>query len=480
MTPRFLAIADVGGDGIMLAYERVSGRSLDLVAAEDVSDDLLGQIWDLVTHLHEHGVAHRDLRIANLMLADDGTPYVIDFGFAEMSAGANHKARDVAEMLASTAGIVGVDRAVAAARGAVQRSELEMAIAWLQPQAMSASTKTALGDHKAFEELREALQEAIGVNKTHAIKVERVSLKTVLILVSLGLAAYVLIPMIANSGDLLPTLADAHLGWVLVGLAASIATYAGATLGIIGALPCPLPVRPTFVAQLASSFTNRVTLAKVGGLATNVRYLQLQGVPTATAVSAIGLNTLAGVMIHVPATVALALLAGRDVTAFSLPSATSVAWVVAGFVVVSVAVMVVPAGRKLLTTSLLPALRAAVSSVGEVAHRPLKLTQLFGGSFTVTGMYVVAMAVSLEAFGSELSLVTAAFVYLAGSAVASVAPTPGGVGATEAALAAGYSAVGVPPEIAISAVLLFRLLTFWLPILPGWVAFSWMQRTGRL
>ena len=64
--------------------------------------------------------------------------------------------------------------------------------------------------------------------------------------------------------------------------------------------------------------------------------------------------------------------------------------------------------------------------------------------------------------------------------MASVAPTPGGVGATEAALAAGYSAVGVPPEIAISAVLLFRLLTFWLPILPGWVAFSWMQRTGRL
>ena len=89
-TPRFLV--DVGGDGIMLAYEAVAGRSLDGVAAAEISDGLLRQIWDLVAHLHEHGIAHRDLRVANLMLADDGTPHVIDFGFAELSADFDHRA----------------------------------------------------------------------------------------------------------------------------------------------------------------------------------------------------------------------------------------------------------------------------------------------------------------------------------------------------------------------------------------------------
>ena len=89
-TPRFLA--DVGGDGIMLAYEAVAGRSLDGVAAAEISDGLLRQIWDLVAHLHEHGIAHRDLRVANLMLAYDGTPHVIDFGFAELSADFDHRA----------------------------------------------------------------------------------------------------------------------------------------------------------------------------------------------------------------------------------------------------------------------------------------------------------------------------------------------------------------------------------------------------
>jgi uncharacterized protein (TIRG00374 family) len=69
---------------------------------------------------------------------------------------------------------------------------------------------------------------------------------------------------------------------------------------------------------------------------------------------------------------------------------------------------------------------------------------------------------------------------LAGAAISSAAPTPGGVGATEAALIAGYTAVGVTAATAFAAVLLFRLVTFWLPILPGWLALVGLQRSGRL
>jgi uncharacterized protein (TIRG00374 family) len=66
--------------------------------------------------------------------------------------------------------------------------------------------------------------------------------------------------------------------------------------------------------------------------------------------------------------------------------------------------------------------------------------------------------------------------YLAGASIASAAPTPGGVGAVEAALIGGLTAAGVPSEIAIPGVLLYRLATFWIPVLPGWGAFSWLQR----
>ena len=45
---------------------------------------------------------------------------------------------------------------------------------------------------------------------------------------------------------------------------------------------------------MASSFVNRVSPANVGGMALNVRFLQKAGVPTAEAVTGVGLNSIAG------------------------------------------------------------------------------------------------------------------------------------------------------------------------------------------
>jgi glycosyltransferase 2 family protein len=67
-----------------------------------------------------------------------------------------------------------------------------------------------------------------------------------------------------------------------------------------------------------------------------------------------------------------------------------------------------------------------------------------------------------------------------GSAIASAAPTPGGIGALEAAVIAGLVAAGMPNDIAVPAVFLFRLGTFWFPILPGYAAFNYMQREDYL
>ena len=48
------------------------------------------------------------------------------------------------------------------------------------------------------------------------------------------------------------------------------------------------------------------------------------------------------------------------------------------------------------------------------------------------------------------------------------------------ALIAALKLAGVPIEIATPAVLLYRTLTFWLPVLPGWACFSHLQRKGVL
>ena len=50
----------------------------------------------------------------------------------------------------------------------------------------------------------------------------------------------------------------------------------------------------------------------------------------------------------------------------------------------------------------------------------------------------------------------------------------------EAALSVGLTGIGVEPSIAVSSSLLFRVLTFWLPTVPGWFSFNWMQKKGYL
>jgi len=67
-------------------------------------------------------------------------------------------------------------------------------------------------------------------------------------------------------------------------------------------------------------------------------------------------------------------------------------------------------------------------------------------------------------------------IYLGGSAVGSFAPTPGGLGGVEAALAAGLTVAGAATGPAVAAVLSFRALTYWLPVLPGVVTFRVLQR----
>ena len=92
----------------------------------------------------------------------------------------------------------------------------------------------------------------------------------------------------------------------------------------------------------------------------------------------------------------------------------------------------------------------------------------------------IAGLAALLAFGAHAPVLATAAVYLAGNAIGSIAPTPGGLGAVEAVLSAGLTAIGIPAHEVVPAVLLFRVATFWLPIPAGWVSFIFLQRSGTL
>ncbi len=157
-TPRLLAFAAVEPNGYVLAYEAVRGESLDELDEAKVTDDVLAALWRLVGELRRHRIAHRDLRLANILLDDDGDPWLLDFGFSELAASDLLLANDVAELLASSSLAVGPTRALTQARRAVDASTLKAALERLHPWSLSGATRTALRARPgALAELRDGL-----------------------------------------------------------------------------------------------------------------------------------------------------------------------------------------------------------------------------------------------------------------------------------------------------------------------------------
>ncbi len=144
LTPPLLAIATAEPGGFTLAYEAVAGRSLDREPDAADLDELIRAVWAQVAVLRTHRIAHRDLRLANVFVGDDRRVWLIDFGFSEVAVDDVLLAADVAELLASSASIVGPDRALAAALEVVGADAVRSAAPRLKPALLSGATRTAM------------------------------------------------------------------------------------------------------------------------------------------------------------------------------------------------------------------------------------------------------------------------------------------------------------------------------------------------
>ena len=54
------------------------------------------------------------------------------------------------------------------------------------------------------------------------------------------------------------------------------------------------------------------------------------------------------------------------------------------------------------------------------------------------------------------------------------------MGVTEAAMTAGLTAIGVSSDVAVGAVLIWRLVSYYLPPLWGYVSLRWLSRHDYL
>ena len=137
-----------------------------------------------------------------------------------------------------------------------------------------------------------------------------------------------------------------------------------------------------------------------------------------------------------------------------------------------------PRGRRFFHDKVWAFIRSAGAAIAQVAKSPRHLALTGAGAFGGPLVQIVALWLCVHALGGQLPFVQVGAIYLGGHLVASAAPVPGGLGALEAALIAGLSALGMPVGAAASAVLIYRLLTYWLTIPVGWLCLKIAEQRG--
>lgn len=463
-----------GPDAVALVVEHVESRPFFRLAADEVTDEVLEDVWRQVGALRRAGIAHRRLTGRALRLDGDGRVWIVGAGAGEIAADPVALTLDVTQALVEVALVAGVDRTVDSALDGLGPEVVAEAAGLLQPVLLTRETRSGLrGRRDLLPSLRTAVGATVEVPSTPP-RLEKLSLRTIVTGVAVAVALYLVASQLTGV-DVVAVVRDARPAWVLAALVAMATTYVGAGYAVVGFVPEKLPVLRTIAVQLGLGFVRLVAPPAVGAVAVNVRYLVRSGVSAAGAAASMAASQLAAFVIGIVLIPVLGTITGRSVTR-SAPGTTVVVAVLA---VLAVAIAVVAVWSRLRNRVLASARRfvnVALPRLSEVAQQPWKLVQGIGGTLLITAGYVACLDLSARAFGVDVPVTLIAVVFLTGNTVGSALPTPGGLGAVEAVLTAGLTAVGVPAATAVTTVLLFRLVSFWLPLLPGWVTWTILQR----
>jgi putative heme transporter len=267
-------------------------------------------------------------------------------------------------------------------------------------------------------------------------------------------------------------LATANRYWLLAAMGVTALGWGAVSLARQGTVLEPLPPGRLFATQFAAGAANQLLPVGLGAGAVNLRFLQRCGVPLARTTAALALYLLSEsvgrcvllltLLVLFPDALDLgALHLGEnlpDGLLVLVPSVLAAAVAVAALALVRLSSLR-RAIRSFLTT--------ALTDVRSLHARPARALALWTGSLGFPAMQAGALVAVALALRVPVPVVHVAVAYLAASVVAAVVPTPGGLGSVDAALVVALVTTGASVAVATSAVLAFRIITVWLPMVPG-------------
>ncbi|HLN68723.1 MAG TPA: YbhN family protein [Streptosporangiaceae bacterium] len=464
------------------------GMALSEADAAEVSDAMLDDLYRQLLTLRRARIAHGAIS-GDAVLVDPAaqTTVLTDFRNASAGASPDQLDRDLAGALAATAVAVGAERAAGSAARCLEPPMLEGVLRQLQKPALDPLVGRSLrGRRGLLEEVRRLAAQAGAIELPKLVEPRRVSWPTLIMIIGTLIGGWALIGVLIDVAASFDTVIGAEWLWVIMALVLSQLAYVASGLEGVGSVAGPLPFGRAVAVEFANAFS-----ALAGGtaavFATRVRFFQRQGYDSTVALSSGAIMaTVSWIAIAVLTLVSLPFAWGNihlEVTPESGGDSKLVWIILAVVVAVAVAIgllLAVPRLRRLAASKLRPKLRDIWGNLKQVASSPHKLVLLVGGSFAQELLVVMALSVSLRAFGDHLNLPTLYVVVFLAGILGGISPSPGGLGVVEAGMILGLTAAGVSEADATAAVFIQRLFTSYLPPIWGWMTLVWMRKREYL
>ena len=483
--PPLVTIGMTGRDDALLVAGLLD-HTLSDVSADDVDDDVLDAMWSALDALHDADISHGSLDSVHVWFDAAGVPALMGFSDSAINPSDEQLHADVAAMLVLTTLTVGEERAIAAARRARSDDELTAMLPVLQPEALNAKLRHRVKKAKLkVKDLRKQTAQAIGTDVPEPLQLTRVTWKSVVMMVFVGFAVYTIIGGLAEVGfdTIVDTLSDARWSLVILGLVLAAATNYTDAMAVAVVSPKPVPVGVTTVEQFAIGFVNIAVPSAAGRVATNSRYFQGFGISAVTSTTTGAITGLLGFAAQA-ILVFLTILVGAGSIDFSQMQGGGGALRLLGmavviFVIAMALMLAVPKWRHWMWSKV----EKPISQMGDAfktVKSPKVALSALGASIGTEVLYGAGFAMCVLAVGGDVSLGEAIFINVTVSLFAGLMPIPGGVGVSEAGMTAGLTAIGVESDVAVSAVLVYRLVSYYLPPLWGYVSLKWLTKHDYL
>jgi uncharacterized membrane protein YbhN (UPF0104 family) len=341
----------------------------------------------------------------------------------------------------------------------------------------------------------DALTAAAPRSWRHFLHAHRRAVTILVALVVLAIAALVLLPQLTGLGNTLRRMREGDKTWLAVGVACE-ALSLGAYMAIFHAVFCCDEARISFRASAQITLagvvaTKLFSAAGAGGVALTVWALRASGLRgrtiarRLTAMEILLYAVYMGALVIVGAGLRLGLLPGpRPFTMTVLPALFG-----AAAIVLALAAWLLPADIERRLTGGPHArarrLRARLATVpGTIRSGIVTALELLAhprpgllGAVGYWGFDMAALWASFHAYGSAPPLPVLIMAYFVGM-LGNTLPIPGGIGGVEGGMIGSFIAFGVSGSLAVLAVLTYRLISYWLPMIPG--AFAYFRLRGTV